>query len=45
MFTNLVNKSRKVTKKTKHGASKKGFKHSHKPSKGQLNHLKFIANK
>lgn len=28
--------------KSKHQASKKGFKHVHKLSKGELKHLKFL---
>ena len=36
MFTNLINKTRKVARTSKHQASKKGYKHIHNLSKGQL---------
>jgi hypothetical protein len=36
MFTNLYKKLNKSEKVSKHQAGKKGFKHSHNLSKGQL---------
>lgn len=35
-------KPSKFAKKSKHAASKKGHKHQHNLSKGQVSHLKFI---
>lgn len=45
MFTNLINKTRKVTNTTKHQASKRGFAHKHKLSKGQKAAQLFQAKK
>jgi len=45
MFTNLINKTKKVIHPSKHQASKGGFAHTKKLSKGELNHILFNNNK
>lgn len=39
---NPMNVFRPIARISKHQASKKGYKHNHKLSKGESNHLKFI---
>lgn len=43
MFTNLINKSRKAAKISKHQMSKKNAKHNHNLSYGERKHLEFIT--
>lgn len=43
MFNFLRWTNKFATRTTKHAASKKGHTHQHNLSKGQLNHLKFVA--
>lgn len=43
LFTTAkVNGNKKISK---HQASKKGYHHTHKLSKGQMNHVKFVVGK